>query len=314
LRKSRYWLIALPLAAILLYFALRGTDWQRVGEIAAAAKPALLLLGCLVGSISYFIRAVRWRILLCAEAKVGLGAVFWSNSAGYLANNFLPARAGEVLRSAMISARSGLTKTYALTTALSERFLDAFALMIISAAVLLAIPNKPAWLNTAARPFAAAAVGGGLTLVFLPRFQGLIDGIVSRLPFPEKLRHRLLEMAGQVMLGLRSLHHPARLAGFCSLTGLIWFLDAASSVILARAISLPLGFPVALLMLTAIGLGSALPSTPGNVGVFQFATVSVLVPFGFSHTDALAIGLISQAANYAVVALWGLLAMWRYNH
>ena len=114
-------------------------------------------------------------------------------------------------------------------------------------------------------------------------------------------------MTGQVLLGVRSFHHGARLSGFCFLTGLIWFLDATSAVILARALSLPMGYPVALLMLTGIGLGSALPSTPGNVGVYQFVTISVLVPFGFSHSDALAYALIGQALNYLVVAFWGLI-------
>ena len=136
---------------------------------------------------------------------------------------------------------------------------------------------------------------------------------LTRVHLPEKLRSRLTEMTGQVLLGIRSLHHGARLAGFCSFTALIWFLDAATAVILARALGLNLGFAVALLMITGIGLSSALPSTPGNVGVFQFVTVSVLAPFGFSHSDALAYALIGQAANYIVVAFWGLIAVWRYN-
>ena len=37
-----------------------------------------------------------------------------------------------------------------------------------------------------------------------------------------------------------------------------------------------------------MGLASALPSTPGYVGIYQFVAVSVLTPFGFSRTDAIA--------------------------
>ena len=273
----------------------------------------LIAAACAVGSFSYLVRAVRWRILLGAGEKVDLATVFWSNSAGYMANNFLPARTGEVLRSAMISARSGLSKTYVLTTALTERLMDALALMTISSAVLLTIDRKPAWLAAASKPFAVIGLGGAIALILLPRFQGLIGKILARVRLPEKLLVRLMQMVDQVLLGIRSLHHGARLAGFCSFTALIWFLDAASSVILARALGLDLGFAVALLMLTGIGLSSALPSTPGNVGVFQFVTVSVLAPFGFSHSDALAFALICQALNYLIVAFWGLIAAWRYN-
>jgi uncharacterized protein (TIRG00374 family) len=312
-RRPLYWLISLPLAATLLYFALRGVDWRRVWQVASSANLVLIAGACAVASLSYFVRALRWRILLGAGEKIGLATVFWSNSAGYMFNNFLPARTGEVLRSAMIGARSGLSKTYVLTTALTERLVDALALMTISSVVLLTIDRKPAWLAAAAKPFAVIGLGGAVALVFLPRFQGLIDKLLARLHLPEKLRGRLTQMTGQVLLGIRALHHGARLAGFCSFTALIWFLDAATAVILARALGLHLGFAVALLMITGIGLSSALPSTPGNVGVFQFVTVSVLAPFGFSHSDALAYSLIGQTLNYILVAFWGLIAVWRYN-
>ncbi len=311
--RALYWLIALPLAAIALYFALRGVDWSRVWQVASSASLPLLLFALAITVVSYVARAVRWRILLRAGGEISFGTVFWSNSSGYLANNFLPARTGELLRSAMISARSTLSKTYVLTTALSERMLDALALIGISAVVLLTIPHKPAWMAAAARPFAAIAVTGAIALAVLPRVKDLIERIIGRLPLPEKFRLRLIQMTEQVLLGIRTFHDGGRLAGFCSLTGLIWFLDAAATVVLARALGLDVGFPMAFLVLTGIGLSSALPSTPGNVGVFQFVTVSVVVPFGIAHSDALAFALIGQAANYVVVASFGLAAVCRYR-
>ena len=52
-------------------------------------------------------------------------------------------------------------------------------------------------------------------------------------------------------------------------------------------------------------MGSALPSTPGYVGIYQFVAVSVLTPFGFSRADAIAYILVAQALVYVVIALWG---------
>jgi hypothetical protein len=45
------------------------------------------------------------------------------------------------------------------------------------------------------------------------------------------------------------------------------------------------------------GLGSALPSTPGYVGIYQFAAVSALTPFGFSRADAIAYVLVAQVPS-----------------
>ena len=65
------------------------------------------------------------------------------------------------------------------------------------------------------------------------------------------------------------------------------------------------------MLLTALGLGSALPSTPGYLGVYQFAAVTVLTPFGFSRDAALAYILVAQALGYAVVLALGLPGLYR---
>jgi uncharacterized membrane protein YbhN (UPF0104 family) len=67
---------------------------------------------------------------------------------------------------------------------------------------------------------------------------------------------------------------------------------------------------VALLLLAGLGLGSALPSTPGYVGIYQFVTVSILAPFGVGHDDALAYSFVSQALGYTVLLLLGLPALY----
>jgi glycosyltransferase 2 family protein len=58
-------------------------------------------------------------------------------------------------------------------------------------------------------------------------------------------------------------------------------------------------------------LGSALPSTPGYVGIYQFVAVSVLVPFGFTKTNAIAYILLAQAMQYVLFSFWGPIALWR---
>ena len=150
-----YWTVSIGLAAILLYYSLKGVDWPQVWRALRSAKP--LAVGIVLINISFamFLRAIRWRVLLSAEGKVSVSLAFWATAAGYLGNNVLPARAGEIVRSVMIGRRAGLGKTFVLTTALSERMADAIALITISAGVLLAIPTRPGWLAGAAKPFAA---------------------------------------------------------------------------------------------------------------------------------------------------------------
>lgn len=299
------------LAGVLLYLSVRGVDWRRVGRTIAAAEWRYLAAAVTITSSSYFLRSLRWRILLNAETWFSVGTVFWANMAGYLGNNFLPARAGEVIRSFLISNRSPLSKTYVLTTALGERLMDVIALVLWSSLVLLGMNPKPRWMEDLSRTMAIVAGAGAVTILLLPHSGGLLENVLRRIPLPGGIRSRLLRLAEQILLGLRAFHDWGRLTGFVFLTVVIWMSDAFGAMAGARAVGVHISFRVALLLLTGLGLGSALPSTPGYVGIYQFVAVTVLTPFGIARDSALAYILVSQALGYLVVLAFGLPGLYK---
>ena len=97
------------------------------------------------------------------------------------------------------------------------------------------------------------------------------------------------------------------------MTAVIWTLDALGSVVAAKALGLSMPLSVAFLLIAGLGLASAVPSTPGYVGVYQFVAVSILVPFGFSRTNAIAYILFAQALSYALIGFWGALGLLCYR-
>jgi uncharacterized protein (TIRG00374 family) len=313
-RPSRWsWILPAVLAAILLVLFLRGVDWGQVWRAIVSARWQYLGGGALASCGSYFLRSCRWRILLNAEQDFSIGTVFSANMAGYLGNNFLPARAGEFIRTFIISSRSSLTKTYVLTTALAERMMDAIALVLWSSIVLLGVNPKPAWLEAMSGVTTAMASVGALAIVVLPHTHGLVQAVIRRLPMPAGWRPRLLQAAEQVLAGLRVFHDFRRLGGFALLTVVVWSLDAVAVMVGGRAFDLDIKFRVAALLLTGMGLGSALPSTPGYVGIYQAVAITVLVPFGISKESALAYMLVNQAVGYVVVVALGLPAILQYR-
>src|SRR5262249_38309867 len=110
----------------------------------------------------------------------------------------------------------------------------------------------------------------------------------------------------QILEGLRAFHDWGRFTGFALLTVTIWMTDAFSVMAGAHALGLTVSFQVALLLLTGMGLGSALPSTPGYVGIYQFVAVTVLTPFGILRDDALAYILVAQVTGSVVILVLGL--------
>jgi len=239
--------------------------------------------------------------------------VFSANMAGYLGNSFLPARAGEVIRSFILSSRSPLSKTYVLTTALAERTIDAVVLVLWASLVLLRVNPKPAWLRDVSWGTTAMAMAGVLAISILPRTGKMCESLILSVPLPAGIRQRLLHLAGQVLSGLRVFHDARRLAGFAVLTLVIWIIDAGGAMIGARAFGLPVTYPMAILLICGLGLGSAIAPTPGYVGTYQTVAIAVLTPFGISRDGALAYILVAQALGYVVVLALGLPAIIRYR-
>jgi uncharacterized membrane protein YbhN (UPF0104 family) len=120
---------------------------------------------------------------------------------------------------------------------------------------------------------------------------------------PHAIREKLHTILEHIILG----------AGFGLMTVVIWSNDAIFIVLAARTIDLKIEVTVAYLLLAGLGLASALPSTPGYVGIYQFVAVSVLVPFGMSRTDAVGYILLAQALQYLVVGGWGTVGFWKFR-
>jgi uncharacterized protein (TIRG00374 family) len=311
--KVVHWAVALVLAGVLLYYSLRGIDWRQVWTILASTQPSYLGLMLFITTGSLILRGVRWWILLRVSGPVRLPTAFWATCAGYFGNNFLPARAGELVRTMMVDAEAGLGRTFVLTTALSERIVDAVALVLISSLILLTLPVRPGWYASAARPFAIIGICGVAGIAILPKLERFWKHLLDRAPVPDRFRGKLKHILEQVLFGLRAFHDARRLLAFLGLTAVIWFLDAVGSILLARSLDIHLTVPMAYLLITGLGLGSALPSTPGYVGIYQFVAVTVLMPFGFSRSAVIAYTLLLQVLQYLSTGTWGMFALWRFR-
>lgn len=294
--------VAVPIAALLLWLTLRNMDLREVWLKLKAARAGWFAAAIVAQAVALVFRAMRWRILLNAEGALPLRTVFSAMSAGYLGNNVFPARMGELIRTAAIAWAGSLSLGYVLATALTERLVDAAALVGVASTVLAATPGMPEWLHRAARGLVALSALGLIAIAVLPHLERPFAKVLGRLPFGARLQ----TLAGQFLLGLRALHHTSRALQFLLLTAIIWPLDGLMAMAVGSSLSVSLGFPRGMILIAALGLSSAVPSTPGYVGVYQFAAVTVLAPLGVDREDALAIVLLLQAAIYLVMLVAGL--------
>ena len=88
------------------------------------------------GSLTSWMRAIRWKILLATEKNIPTKNVFFANMAGYLGNNILPARAGELIRAIYIGRENGISTSFALATGVIERLVDFITLVFLGTVML----------------------------------------------------------------------------------------------------------------------------------------------------------------------------------
>jgi uncharacterized membrane protein YbhN (UPF0104 family) len=169
----------------------------------------------------------------------------------------------------------------------------------------------PEWLISAFQILGLVGALGFLALFQAARLEPPFRGLLVRLPLPDALRGRIVRYVQEFLLGTRTFQHTGRALRFAGLTIAIWLMEAVGAILAAWTLQLALTLPQALLLLALLGLSSALPSTPGAVGIYQFVGVSLLPSFGISQSQALTYMIVTQGANYLIVTAWGLPGLWQ---
>jgi uncharacterized protein (TIRG00374 family) len=298
-------LISAAALGIVLYLA-------KPGRMIAALRMAdyrLVVGGGLITLVWLLVRGMAWRTLL--QDKVSLRQTFFTLNEGYLLNNFLPLRLGEVGRAYLLGQKSSLGFWRVLSSILLERGLD----VLLTVALLLgALPFVTG--VTSARG-AALGVGGvvlaAMVVLFIVarfpnQFLRLYERLTSRVGFLSRLGKQVLP---NFFSGLQVLTEPKR---FLQAGG--WFLLNLAIAIAQYYVIMLAFFPHArplwaIFCLAVSALGLALPSSPGGIGVFEGAVMGALAVFKLDPGNALAYAFTLHFWNYAINGLLGSYALAR---
>jgi uncharacterized protein (TIRG00374 family) len=297
--------ISLASLAIVLYIA----KPQRLVAALRQADLRLAIGGGVFTLVWLVVRGMAWRTLL--QEKVTLGQTFFTLNEGYLLNNFLPFRLGEVGRAYLLGQKSGLGFWRVLSSILIERALD----VLLAAALLLG--TLPFVTGMASARGAALGVGAVVLSALLAlyliarypdKFMRLFERLTSRIGFLARLGKQVLP---NFFSGLAVLTEPGRF-----LRAGAWFLLNLAVAMVQYTVFLlaffPEGKPLwAIFCLAVSSLGVALPSSPGGLGVFEGAVVGALAVFKLDAGTALAYAFTMHFWNYLTTGLFGSYALAR---
>lgn len=295
LKDSKRWLpgalISLILIAAILYFV----DFGAMAEAVRSANYAVLA-GAMALSFAWLaVRAIVWRTLLRERATYK--DVFFTVGEGYLLNNFLPFRLGEIGRAFLLSRKSSLHFAEILPTIVIERVVD----LGFSAIMLLA-----------ALPFVVGAQGserigilvgsvvliGLLGLYLLARNRQWALNVFRRLAVRWPVLQKVDSLVEPFFAGLAVLTDGWLFARFLFWMSLNWGIAILSYYLMILAF-----FPDARLVWGMFGLGAAafggaIPSLPGAVGTFEGAFGGALALLTGDQSTSLTVALTGRLYNY----------------
>lgn len=289
--------------AVVFYFA-------DIGQMLKALRLAdyrIVAAAFLVSLVWLLVRAMFWRTLL--QERASFSKVFFTITEGYLLNNVLPFRLGEVARAFLLSGKTELTFWEVFSTILIERALD----MTMAAGLLLVTLPFVIGANWAHQ--AAIAVGtivplGLLVLYLLARYREwatrVFVQLVARWPVLGKIG---VARVASFLSGLAVLTDGSRFLRAVGWALLNWLIAIAQYYVLLLAF-----FPNASLLWAAFALGVAAlgiaaPSSPGAVGVLELSIVGALAVFGLNSSTALAYALTGHLFNYLTNGILGAYAL-----
>ena len=285
-------IISILLIAAILYFV----DLRAMLDAIRHANYGLLGIALAIGFLWMAIRAVVWRTLL--RNRVSYADVFWTIGEGYLLNNFLPFRLGEIGRAFLLSRKSDLQFMEILPTIVIERVMD----LGYSAVILLAALPFVVGAGSAGR--IGVIVGiivliGFIILYLLARYNqwalGLFHKLSARWPTLQRIGGNFLE---SFFIGLGVLNDGWLFIRFLFWMTLNWGVAIISYYLIIRAF-----FPQAQVVWGMFGLGAAafggaIPSLPGAVGTFEGAFGGAVTLLTGNQSTALAVALTGRIFNY----------------
>jgi len=302
--------IGLALSVFLLWYVFHGVHWADVWRDVRGANPILVLLAVVVGNLIFPLRAIRWRPILDPIAPaLPYGKLWRATAVGMMANNILPARAGELVRAFALSRETPVPFSAAFASLVVDRVFDAVIVLLL-VVVAMIDPRFPAGVSAFAYAGTGVllflAVGAALyAIVFFPnRLIRLYEAFARRVAprFEERGRAMLRSFAE----GLSVLRHPKRFAVVFFWALLLWLAQALAFWIMFRAIGITAPFSAALLVQGLIVLWVAMPSTPGFFGPFEFASVTALGWYGVQGSLAAAWALSYHVLSLIPITVIGL--------
>ena len=281
--------VGIAISVVAIVILVNSVDIEAAFQVLRTASPAWIAVMFVTALIDIGARGARWRALLAPIAPLPYRRVLGYTYIGYLANNVLPARLGELYRSHALGEGEGVSRPTVLGTVVVERVVDTVMVVAIAAFAVLVL---------SVRGVMTSAVLLGLAFVALLVIALGLGIVAHRLPGADRVaaiiarRPRLLELARRLRDGLAVAQRPRVVAVALVFSAVAWTASTATFLVAGQAVGVQLSVAQAALLTSGVALVSIVPSGPGYVGTFELTVVAIADGLGIPRDPAFALGLL----------------------
>lgn len=301
-------LIGWGLSLFFIFAGLCFFDWGKIWDILKQANPSFLLILFFIYIFDFFLRAYRWKLLLKPVKRVtSFPRLFYSYNIGYLANLFLPARAGEFVRVFITSKDEGISKRTIGGTIILERIFDIIGMGILVFSGIYFFDNNGLsrqlcmGLKAPGIIFLASVGIMAIFVICARRFSYLSDKFT-------KVR-KSIEFLHPIWQGFQSLNQGYLLFIILLLSVFMWALNTFIVYLYMRALSFSSSYFAGGIVLTCQLIGEFIPSAPSSVGTFHASTIIGSKFAGLSASQGLALGFLNHTYDLIVRGIIGTFSM-----
>jgi uncharacterized protein (TIRG00374 family) len=272
--------------------------------------PFVAILLCIT-----MLRAWRWRSTFVPTPTISIWRFVHIINVGYLANNILPLRAGEFARAYLAGRHESASIPQALSTILLERVLDTLMNVLLLCVALVNLPTVPDFVRQAGIVTGGLSVLGALLLIVAAsrREQLLSFARYALKRIGGRYADQAMGFLVKLFDGLEALNQPALAFRIVVLALTVWVLYIVLAICMFQAFEMDLPITAAILVICVTNLGTAIPSTPGFMGVYHSLAVLTLMVFMDDRNLALSFSLVLHGVQYLFFNLLGAISLVRLS-
>jgi len=269
-------ILALGLVTILVILKLSGfhASWEKFRTL----DIRFILAAFAVYYFAFWIRAVRWKILLLAVNRdLPILTLFSYLLVGWFISAALPARAGDVARAYFLKSDRGVPLRRGFSSIFVERGLD--GLVILSCSLIFSFfilsLGLPKWVLTLYQVTFSFLLVAILFLYFVPRLESRIRSLSQSARY-QKITGFLFRLMEKIRF---MASHPWQMLAALFLSLIIWLCDALVTYLVLLGLNNPLPLPWVAFISFTVNLVATIPITPGAVGqidAVQFSLFSLI--------------------------------------